>query len=217
MQFKWRIRRKAAAYPASLFSLTPAFGFPLCFPDRYNHSWRDGSEGGRCVSCSVWWICCWGQRGVRGICAKVGIRSLSRTKPMTALQLQYCWLWPLFVIQWLKFSISGFLILLKKLWAGWVWLSKWPVHPIIGATEGKLTERCLNSWPVCEGAGQLWVLPWQGKVEPPGRWKAPFSQAVRGGFGMFKKHLQLPDGCAGMQFPSAWSKSRMWCPQDFSH
>lgn len=30
MQFKGRIRRKAAAYPDSSLSLTPAFGFPLC-------------------------------------------------------------------------------------------------------------------------------------------------------------------------------------------
>lgn len=178
MQFKGRMRRKAAAYPESLFSLTPAFGFPLCSP-RYKHSWRDSSEGGRCVSCSVWWVCCWRQRGVRGICTKVDIRSLSRTSQWLSFaksQPQYCWLWPLFVIWWLKFSISGFLILLKKLWAGWIWLSKWPMLPLIEAAERKLTESCLNSWPVCGGAGRL--LPWQGEVEPSGSGKLPSSQSV---------------------------------------
>lgn len=59
MQFKGRIRRKAADYPDTLFSLIPAFGFPLCCSDRYKYSWRDGTEGGGRVSCSVWWICCW--------------------------------------------------------------------------------------------------------------------------------------------------------------
>lgn len=65
-----------------------------------------------------------------------------------------------FAIWWLKFSISDFLILLKKLWACWIWLSKWPVLPIIEVAESKLTENCLNSWSVCGGAGKLWLLPW---------------------------------------------------------
>lgn len=46
------------------------------------------------------------------------------------------------------------------------------------AAERKLTESCLNSWPVCGGAGQLWVLPWQGEVEPSGSEKLPSSQSV---------------------------------------
>lgn len=110
-------------------------------------------------------------------------------------QLEYCWLWPFFVIRWLKLSISGFLTLPKKT------MSR--LNLIIKMTcasrnrnswkERKLTESCLNSWPVCEGAGKLWLLPWWGDLKPSGRWKALLlsvsdsPQSVAGDFGMFKE------------------------------
>lgn len=70
--------------------------------------------------------------------------------------------------------------------------------PLIEAAERKLTESCLNSWPVCGGAGQLWVLPWQGEVEPSGRWKAPLlsvSDSPQPTLECLRKHLEVPDGC----------------------
>lgn len=46
--------KKAADDPCCSFSLTTVFfGFPLCFSDRCKYSWRDGTEGGVCVCCSV--------------------------------------------------------------------------------------------------------------------------------------------------------------------
>lgn len=115
-------------------------------------------------------------------------------------QLEYCWLWPFFVIRWLKFSISGFLTLPKKT------MSR--LNLIIKMTcasrnrnswkERKLTESCLNSWPVCEGAGKLWLLPWWGIWSHLGDEKLSSSQSVTalsqwlGTLGCLRRRAETP-------------------------